>query len=115
MARRFRGIPDSVIQAARNEYQVVLTSVDALKPIRCGRKVVGFYRPHTDKIGRRIGPIFVLPEHRGQGLAAKVYASIEGQLVACVRDDNPASVALHERSGFVRWKRYQAGWYWRRP
>lgn len=114
MARRFRGIPDEVIRESLREYQVVLTGVVRLEPIRsCGR-VVGFYCPHEDKIGMRIGPIFVMPRFRRSGLAAAVYASIPGRLVACVREDNAASIALHEKAGFVRWKRYQAGWYWRR-
>lgn len=114
MAQRFRGIPDQVMAAARAEYQVVLTGVDELWPIRHAGTVVGFYAPRGCKLGRRVGPLFVLPEHRRKGLALSVYAAIKGPLVACVRDDNPASTALHERAGFTRWKRYAAGWWWRR-
>lgn len=115
MARRFSRIPDEVMTAARAEYQVVLTGVDELWPIRCDGYVVGFYSPRDCKLGRRVGPLFVLPQYRRNGLALRVYAAIKGPLVACVRDDNPSSVALHERAGFTRWKRYAAGWWWKRP
>lgn len=115
MARGFRDIPDEVISAARDEYHVVLTGVRRLTPIRYRGRVVGFYSPRRCAFGRRIGPLFVMPAFRRRGLALKAYASVRGPLVACVRDDNPASIALHERAGFRRWRRYAAGWWWRRP
>lgn len=116
MARQFQDIPDEVMRVARAEYQVVLNRVTELTPIRHHGKVVGFYRPHMAGNGTmRIGPIFVLPKYRRLGLVRRVYARISGPLIACVRDDNPNSIALHERAGFARWKRYAHGWWWRRP
>lgn len=116
MARSFPGIPDAVIEAARREYQAsTFTSAPELRPITCDGRVVGFYCPRERKVGRSLGPVFVMPEFRRRGLALRLFGSIEGPLVACVRDDNPASQRLVERAGFVRWKRYAAGWWWRRP
>jgi len=110
-------VPIEVWEAARAEYHCVLGPLkrEDVTPIRWRGKVVGFFRPHDCVHGCRIGPIFVAREFRGRGLAARVYAGIAGPLVACVRDDNPASVRLHEKAGFVRWRRYAAGWWWRRP
>lgn len=107
-------IPLEVIQAARKEYQVVLKSGQNLAPILYKRRIIGFYYPHQCKIGMRVGPIFVLPEFRRLGLALGVYNRIKVPLVACVRNDNPASIALHERAGFIRWRPYSAGWWYRR-
>lgn len=107
-------IPQDVLAAARREYQVLWRPGMELRPIKLCERVVGFYCPHDSSNGRRLGPIFVLPEYRRRGLIVSLYASIPGPLVACVRDDSDASIALHERAGFVRWKRYSAGWWWRR-
>jgi L-amino acid N-acyltransferase YncA len=35
-------------------------------------------------------------------------------MLACIEDANAESIALHERAGFVRVRRYSHGWYWRR-
>lgn len=109
-------VPRSLWEAARAEYHCVLSGVTCadVLPIRDGSKVVGFYHPHDCVYGRRVGPLFILPEYRGRGLALRTYARLRGPLVACVRDDNDASVRLHEKAGFVRWRRYAAGWWWRR-
>lgn len=112
-------IPRRVCEAARAEYQVVTAHIsrESVKPILLPgtRRCVGFYNPHRCGYGMRIGPLFALPEHRRSGLALGVYASIQGPLVACIRDDNEPSIRLHESAGFRRWRRYAAGWWWRRP
>ena len=110
-----RKIPAEVIKAARSEYQVTDAPPEELRPICLGKRVVGFYRPRMTHRGRSLGPIFVLPEYRRRGLALAVYRKEQGPLIACVRDDNPASAALHRRAGFHRWFRYAAGWWWKRP
>ena len=109
-------VPNDVWNAARAEYHCVLGKVrrDQVTPIRAGSRIVGFCHPHDSPIGRRIAPLFILPEFRGRGLALSVYTRLRGTLVACVRDDNPASTRLHEKAGFVRWRRYAAGWWWKR-
>ena len=109
-------VPDDVWNSARAEYHCVLGTIqrDQVMPIRSGSRIVGFCYPHDSPIGRRIAQLFVLPEFRGRGLALAVYARLRGPLVACIRDDNPASIRLHEKAGFVRWHRYAAGWWWKR-
>ena len=85
------------------------------EPIVCDGKVVGFYTPHLAACGRkRIGPIYVLPEYRGRGLVTSVYRSIEGPMMACILTIHEDSQRMHERAGFVKWKRFARGWYWRR-
>jgi hypothetical protein len=86
-----------------------------LEPIAHDGEVVGFYRPHVGIYGRQIGPIFVMPTHRKHGLALAVYNSIDGQLYARIDEENVASVRLHERAMFTRWKRRgRRAWYWKR-
>lgn len=110
-----RAIPKAVLDAGRADYQCVLRRGARLLPIMYRGRVVGFYSPHMTPMGRRIGPLFVLPEYRRLGLAFRAYTSVRGPLVACVRDDNRASVALHRSAGFRRWRRYASEWWWRRP
>ena len=63
----------------------------------------------------RVGPIYVLPEFRGRGLARQAYNWADGvPLVAYVHDGNLASARLHVRCGFVTWYRRPGGTYWRR-
>jgi hypothetical protein len=108
-------VPPSLLEEALTEYQVVFSGVERLLLIKLGLIPVGFYSPRETPMGTRIGPLFISPSFRRRGIALSIYRSIEGPLVACVRDDNPASVALHERADFVQWRRYAAGWWWRRP
>jgi hypothetical protein len=102
---------EEVVREARKEYQSSLKPKTAPTPIYYSGKIVGVYHPHSCKYGRRIGPIFVLPEYRGRGIALGIYNSISGELVACVRDDNIAGIRLHEAAGFIRFRRYQYGWW----
>lgn len=83
--------------------------------IVCDGETVGFFTPHRAKNGRlRIGPVYIVPSHRGRGLVVAVYATIAGPMMACVADDNPSSQRMHERAGFVRSRRYSHGWWWTR-
>jgi len=107
-------IPQDVIDAARLDYQANYRPGLKLKPITLDERIVGFYYPHKCKSGFNLGPIFVLPEFRRLGLAGKLYRSTPGSLIACIRDDNQPSIALHESVGFKRWRRYSSGWWWRR-
>lgn len=109
-------IPEYIIaEAKRPEYMLLHVTRSGLIPIRCDGEVAGFHRIRTCGFGKRIGPLFVHPNFRRRGLALATYASIEGPLVACVRDDNEASQRLHEKAGFARWRRFATGWWWCRP
>jgi len=74
-------------------------------PIKDGEKVVGFFTPRKDGNEWRVGAIFVLPEHRGKGLAGK---ALEGFFTgdklpayAQVGTDNYSSEKAFESAGFV--------------
>lgn len=111
-------IPRDLLLEANREYftrgRVRPNKADVVRvPIVCDGEVAGFYTPHRAANGRmRIGPIYVRPAYRGRGLALEVYRSIPGPMMACVEDGNMAAERLHERAGFVRWRRYSNGWYW---
>jgi GNAT superfamily N-acetyltransferase len=106
-------IPAHIMEAARGDVHP-LPQAEKLTPIMSGEIVVGFYRLRETGYGRCIGSVFVHPDYRRRGHALAAYAAIDGTLVACVRDDNVASIHLHERALFARWRRYQWGWWWRR-
>ena len=118
MGQTVNAIPDSLLREANSDHGTrgrVRRGAHRV-PILCDGEVVGFYTPHTAASGeRRIGPIYVRPAWRGRGLVTGIYASIPGPMLACIEEDNAASVRLHERAGFCRWRRYAHGWYWRRP
>jgi hypothetical protein len=112
-------IPTAILLAANRDHgtrgRVRISDTKKRVAILCDEEVVGFYTPHMAACGRmRIGPVFVLPEFRRRGLVRAVYDSITGPMMACVEDGNEASRILHEASGFVRWRRYSHGWYYRR-
>jgi RimJ/RimL family protein N-acetyltransferase len=85
-------------------------------PIWADGELVGFFCPHPAGRGRkRVGPIYVLPQYRGRGLAQQAYAWADGvPLVAYVHSNNVASERFHERAGFRRWYQTNGGWYWKR-
>lgn len=86
------------------------------EPLVCDGKVVGFVTPHETPSGWRHGPIYVAPEYRGRGLVEAYYAAHpERDCVAFVREDNPASLAMHTSAGFVLWKRAKDGAFYKRP
>ena len=72
-------------------------------PIYEGENLRGFATPRQDKDGVwRMGAIYVLPEHRGRGLAGKAISSFmnERRGRAFIEDDNIASQRAHEAAGF---------------
>lgn len=105
-----------LIDEARREGFVIVRPSDAakLRPLTLDGVTVGFHGERVCAYGRRLGPLFVTREHRRKGLVRALYESQVGPLVACVSDNNAASIALHEALGFVRWRRYSHGWWWRR-
>lgn len=112
-------IPRGVIDAARAERfsaSPIRIQDPRRAPLELDGVVVGFVTPHQAADGRwRLGPFYVLPESRGRGLVAAVYEAMRDRdMMACVLDTNEASRRVHERAGFVRWKRFVRGWYLRR-
>lgn len=85
-------------------------------PILSGERVVGFVTPRATPIGYRLGPIYVIEDARGRGLArATVLLFRDRGLVACVPDVSPASHAMHRACGFIPFKRYAKGTWYRLP
>lgn len=112
-----RAIPAEIVRLANATWETRgHAKADAYRePLIVDGRVVGFITPHETRWGFRLGPIFVLPEYRRRGLALRAYARFRDRtMVAFVADDNPASRALHERAGFVRWRRGNGGWFLRR-
>jgi RimJ/RimL family protein N-acetyltransferase len=74
-------------------------------PIKDGDQVVGFFTPRKDGDEWRVGAIFVLPEHRGKGLAGKAikdfFSGDKLPAYAHVGLDNPSSQKAFERAGFI--------------
>lgn len=102
-------------RAAAEGWPVRPASLEARPIVETDGAVVGFYCPHPAGRGRvRVGPIYVLPEHRGRRLAEQAYASLDVPLVAYVHASNDASRALHMRCGFKFWYTTRGGAYWRR-
>lgn len=112
-----QAIPEDLLRAANRDPGTrgrVRRDADRV-PIVCDGRVAGFYTPHRDRSGAiRLGPVYILPEFRGRGLVSDVYRTAPGPVVACVEAWNVASERMLERAGFVRWRRYAHGWYWRR-
>lgn len=112
-------IPTEMLRAANREPsirgRVFLRAEVERVPITCDGAVVGFYCPHLAANGRRrIGPIYVSPDYRGRGLVRAIYRAMDGPMMAAILDTDVDSARLHERAGFVKWKRFARGWYWRR-
>lgn len=111
-------IPPEVVEAARSERFIHLRAKDLplRRPILCEGAVVGFCHPHETPSGYRLGPIFVLPSHRGRGLTRAAYEQYaKGRLcVAYVHNGNVGSAKAHAAAGFVQWRRGKGGWTWKR-
>lgn len=117
-AARLYPVPEAILKAAnRHPATYGHVRVNALRyPILDGDRVVGFVTPRATHIGYRLGPIFVSEEARGRGLGrATVLLFRDRGLVACVPDVSPASHAMHMACGFVPWKRYAKGVWYRLP
>ncbi len=111
-------IPEHIVRAAMAEPALrgrVFLCSTRREPLFYKNEVVGFITPHREKIGWRHGPIFVLPAFRRKGLVEAYYAAHpDRDCVAFVADHNRDSRRMHERSGFVNWRRAKCGWYMRR-
>jgi GNAT superfamily N-acetyltransferase len=110
-------IPTEVLQLARKDRWLKgYVKADAHRePVLLDGVVVGFYTPHIDRNGcLQLGPVFVLPEHRGKGLVTAIYRAAPEPLVACVEIGNVESERMVERAGLRRWRRYQRVWHWRK-
>lgn len=111
-------IPDEVIAAAKRSRFIHLRAKDLhfRQPILCDGVVVGFCHPHETPRGFRLGPIFVLPSHRGRGLTRWAYATYAAgkRCVAYIHDNNLRSENAHAAAGFVRGRRGKGGFTWTR-
>jgi RimJ/RimL family protein N-acetyltransferase len=111
-------VPEELVRAAMAEPALrgrVFLCSTRREALMCDGQVVGFVTPHETAQGWRHGPIFVLPGFRGRGLVEAYYAAHpERPCVAFIPDANKASRRMHERAGFVDWKRGPKGWYMRR-
>lgn len=111
-------VPEAIVREAMKDPALngrVFLRSKRREPLMCDGAIVGFVCPHEERDGWRHGPIFVMPEFRGRGLVEAYYASHPERLcVAFVADANEASRKMHERAGFVNWRRGPKGWYMRR-
>lgn len=70
-----------------------------------GKKLVGFFTPREERgdLGWRVGAIFIHPDERGSGIAAKVLKKFFKDRVAApvpISVDNISSRKSFERAGF---------------
>jgi RimJ/RimL family protein N-acetyltransferase len=110
-------VDDTLLRLARQEPELRgrVFRVSHRDALTLDGLVVGFVTPHLTAWGWRHGPIFVLPSARRHGLVVGYYAAHpERQCVAFVADTNHASRRMHERAGFVLWRRGSRGWFVRR-
>jgi GNAT superfamily N-acetyltransferase len=109
-------IPLDVVALARAERFIHLRAKDEhlRRPILLDGQVVGFCHPHETPRGFRLGPIFVLPEHRGRGLTRAAYErhAAGKRCVAYIHDGNVGSEKAHAAAGFVKWRQGRGGWTW---
>lgn len=75
---------------------------------------VGFYTPHQTASGVRFGPIYVVPEARGSGHAAAVYArwAARRRVMVYAEDGNDRSAAAALAGGLRPAHRGPAGQYY---
>jgi len=111
-------VPEEVVRAAMAEPGLrgrVFLCSKRREPLVFEGQIVGFVTPRETPNGWRHGPIFVLPGFRRRGLVDAYYAAHPERLcLAFIPDSNKASRRMHERAGFVNWKRGPKGWYMRR-
>ena len=85
-------------------------------PFKHKGKVVGFMTPRQDPDGyHRVGAVYVKPEYRGKGIAARNIASyMEGKKSKVwIEDDNIATARAHTKAGYKKGRRAakDAHWY----
>ncbi len=102
-----QAIPSDVLQAAQDDPAIegtVLKAGGAYRaPIYSDDDVVGFFTPRQEGEVWRLGPVFVMPAHRGKGLASSAVRDfMEGRKGrAEIDEDNEASQRLFEAAGFM--------------
>lgn len=109
LAKEAASIPDHIIDAAKKDRFIGEDvhgqfSEDRV-PIHHEGNVVGFFTPRKVPGGPlKIGTVFIHPEHRGKGLAAKAVSDYVGDRHAStfIRSDNPASRKALTAAGFVQ-------------
>ena len=109
---------EMVEQAAKEGWVIRPSTLEARPIVDEEGTLAGFYCPHPAGRGRlRVGPIYVDPAKRGQGLALQAYswAPPDTRFVAYVHKDNHPSRRLHERAGFRFWYATKGGEYWCKP
>lgn len=111
-------VPLEIVRLAAKDPQllgrVVLSSSRRIALLD-GDQIGGFVTPHRGHWGWRAGPIYVLPEFRGRGLVDAFYAAhTDRTWIAFVATSNVASRRMHERNGFVRWRKSPYGVWLRR-
>jgi GNAT superfamily N-acetyltransferase len=109
-------IPGDVLVAARRDLARIcaVPPTRRLRPISADGLVVGFYHPHHGPYGRQLGPMFVLPEFRGRGLALATYDREPGVLYSFVHERNVAAVRLMELARFKRFVTMPHAAFWLR-
>lgn len=114
----FSKVPEDIVREAMAEPTLkgrVFLCSKRREPIVYEGIVVGFVSPHETPQGWRHGPIYVRPKYRKLGLVAAYYAAHPERLcVAFVADGNAASKRMHEKAGFVEWKRHGKGVFMKR-
>lgn len=118
MGKQVAGVvPEAIVRAAMAEPVLrgrVYVSSKRRVPLLCDGVCIGFVTPHETKSGWRAGPIYVDPAHRGHGHAEAWYATAfaehpERTWAAFVPDAATGSATMHERAGFVAWKKARGG------
>ncbi len=110
-------IPPNVLAAAREDRRLHLVrakDADIRRAILVAGDVVGFCHPHDTARGFRLGPLFVLPSHRGRGLIRAAYEQHAAgrRCIAYIHDWNEPSARAHAGAGFVKSRRDRGGWIW---
>ncbi len=106
----------AVLVASKGEVWTGKKNAPWLTPLHVDDRVVGFYHPREEPLGVRLGPVWILPEFRGRGIATELYRTAfpEKAVVAFVVHENAASQRMLTKAGFERWRRASTGWLWRR-
>jgi len=111
-------VPDEIVREAKKDRLLgprVYLNDRRRVALMCDGAAVGFVTPHETASGWRAGPIFVLPEFRGRGLVEAFYAArADRTWVAFIPSEKKASLAMHTRAGFVKWKSSHHGLWMRK-
>lgn len=110
-------IPEDLLREANKAREIVgwvRTAAHRESIVRNGA-VVGFYTPHYTKWGLSFATVYVRPAYRRRGLALSAYVSRPNETMwAFAADTNHASQGMLAKAGFMRWRRGNGGWFYRR-